>query len=195
LDPAFARALDKDPILFVRIARALLETNFPKTLHDDLIAQVGLNLDEPEVSGTIGPPAARRRRDPVFRDMVLMAYEYRCAVCGWDGQLGAESVGLEAAHLRWFTIGGPDDRDNGLCLCSLHHKLLDKGVIGITRAHTVAVSARFVGRGIVADQLVLGFLGKDLAEPQPGLPLVADAHIDWHLSQVFRGPHRKAAAL
>ena len=194
LDPIFAEDLHKDPSLLIRVGRALLETSFPETLHDDIAAQVGLNLAEPEAAVTmVKVGKSIRQRDPVFRDMVLMAYEYRCAICGWDGQIGTESVGLEAAHVRWFAIGGPDSRDNGVCLCSLHHKLLDKGVIGITREHTVAVSARFVGRSVVARQLVVGLLGKDMTEPQPGLPVVAEAHIDWHLSQVFRTPHRQAA--
>jgi putative restriction endonuclease len=112
---------------------------------------------------------------------------------GWDGRLAGEAVGVEAAHVRWFNIDGPDALDNGLCLCSLHHKLLDTGAIGITARHAVAVSARFVGRGFVAEQLVLALLGRELAEPQTGLPGLAEAHIEWHTAQVFRAPGRHAA--
>ncbi|EMF52907.1 hypothetical protein SBD_5983 [Streptomyces bottropensis ATCC 25435] len=32
-------------------------------------------------------------------------------------------------------LRGPDDVDNGLPLCSLHHKLLDKAVLGIGDGH------------------------------------------------------------
>ena len=190
LAPGFAAALIADPPLLVRIARGLLDANFPQTLHDDVVDQIGLDLSGAMEATGVTP---RRRRSPEFRDTVLMAYELRCAICGWDGRLGAEAVGLEAAHVRWFNIGGPDSIDNGLCLCSMHHKLLDKGVIGITHERTVAVSARFVGIGPVAEQLVLSQLGKAISEPLAGIPAPAQEHIDWHTAEVFRIPARHVA--
>jgi hypothetical protein len=32
---------------------------------------------------------------------------------------------------RWFAFDGPDTPDNGLALCSLHHKLFDLGALGL----------------------------------------------------------------
>ncbi|MBT3074843.1 HNH endonuclease [Streptomyces sp. COG21] len=55
-------------------------------------------------------------------------------------------VGLEAAHVRWWSHDGPDEVDNGLCLCSLHHKLFDRGVLGLGEDRRILVSQRFVGR-------------------------------------------------
>ena len=78
---------------------------------------------------------------------MLVAYEYRCGVCGYDGWLGREAVGLDAAHVRWWAFDGPDTVDNGVSLCALHHKLFDRGVIGISDERTVRVSQPFVGRG------------------------------------------------
>ena len=37
--------------------------------------------------------------------------------------------------MRWWASGGPDIVENALCLCSLHHKLLDTGVLGLTEDH------------------------------------------------------------
>jgi predicted restriction endonuclease len=71
--------------------------------------------------------AAQRRRSPAWRTAVLQAWDRQCAFCGYDGQLGGASAGLDAAHVRWFTFDGPDDLDNGLALCALHHKLFDLG--------------------------------------------------------------------
>ncbi|QHY96599.1 hypothetical protein SSPS47_15940 [Streptomyces sp. S4.7] len=28
--------------------------------------------------------------------------------------------------MRWWAFDGPDEIDNGLCLCALHHKLFDQ---------------------------------------------------------------------
>lgn len=193
LAPEFEAALQRDPTLTALIAHALLDANFPESLHADLCAAAGLDLEGLEVSATLARVKPLRQRDPRFREHVLVAYEYRCAMCGYDGRLGNEAVGLDAAHLRWWAFDGPDTVDNGLCLCSFHHKLLDRGVVGVTRDHEVAVSARFVGRGRAAEELVLRLVGQQLLEPQAGQPAPAGDHIGWHGEQVFRHPARVPA--
>jgi HNH endonuclease len=50
-------------------------------------------------------------------------------------QFNGVSVGIEAAHVQWFNFGGPDSLDNGLALCSLHHKLFDVGVHNLDAYH------------------------------------------------------------
>ncbi len=56
--------------------------------------------------------------------------------------------------MRCWTHGGPNEVDNRLSLCSIHHKLFDKGVLGIAADHKVAVSEHFIGRSPAAEQLV-----------------------------------------
>jgi putative restriction endonuclease len=192
LDSAFAAALLSDPDLLVQVARYLLDSNFPSTLHDDIASAVGINLDG-AAAASIVDLGQRRRRNPAFREQVLLAYEGRCAMCGWEGRLGRDLAGVEAAHVRWFTINGPDTLDNGLCLCSLHHKLFDLGAMGISADHKVTVSLHFVGHGEMADRFVYGLVGRELDEPQSGLPRVAAAHVAWHAAQVFRAPGRSVA--
>lgn len=55
------------------------------------LERVGLNADR--------VISRRKKRDPKFRDYVLTAYEYRCAVCGFDLRLGNVTVGLEGHQL------------------------------------------------------------------------------------------------
>lgn len=193
LAPEFETALRDDPGLAALIARSLLDANFPESLHADLSAAAGLDLDTVEVSAARLRLEPTRRRDPRFRELVLVAYEYRCAMCGYDGRIAGEAVGLDAAHLRWWAFDGPDTVDNALCLCAFHHKLLDRGVLGITGGHEVAVSAHFVGRGRAVEDLVLGLVGQPLLEPQPGHPAPDAGHIAWHDGQVFRPPARVPA--
>lgn len=71
-------------------------------------------------------------RDPGFRRAVLRAHEHRCAVCGFDIRLGARSLALDGAHIKWHQAGGPDDVQNGLALCVLHHKLFDEGAFTLS---------------------------------------------------------------
>lgn len=194
LEDSFAAALSSDPALLVTVARYLLEANFPSTLHADIAASVGLDLTmTASPTAPVVDQVSRRRRDPRFREDVLLAYESRCAMCGWDGSLGGDAVGVEAAHIRWFTIDGPDELANGVCLCALHHKLLDTGAIGLTPDLTIAVSLRFVGHGSEARRLVYDLIDRPLDAPQTGLPGPAVHHVAWHAAQVFRGPARRAA--
>ena len=188
----FERALLADPGLVALVGRALLEEHFAPSLHEDICTAAGLDLEtaERELVASRVRELAARRRDPEFRRQVLAAYEFRCAMCGYDGRLGADAVGLDAAHIRWWAFDGPDTVDNGLCLCSFHHKMLDRGVLGVDDSHRVTVSEQFVATGPSAGVLVFDLLGRPIHEPQRGKPSPADDHLTWHLTQVFRGPSR-----
>ncbi|MGW4563918.1 phosphorothioated DNA-binding restriction endonuclease [Streptomyces sp. NPDC004561] len=191
LAPELRTALGREPHLLGRLARLLLDLHFPPSLHGELCEALGLELEPLE---TARLSSARRQRDRRMRESVLTAYEYRCAFCGYDGRIGAVPVGLEAAHVRWWAFGGPDDVDNGLCLCSLHHKLFDKGVLGVGDGHRILVSQQFVGHSAAAREHVTALAGRPLVGPQPGTRPVAAAHRDWHTRQVFHGTPRPAAA-
>ncbi|MFC8227712.1 phosphorothioated DNA-binding restriction endonuclease [Streptomyces sp. NPDC057287] len=204
LAPELRAALRRDPPLLGRMARMLLDLNFPPSLHGELCEAVGLGLEE---AGTGPLSAARRQRDRRMREMVLTAYEYQCAFCGYDGRIGTVPVGLEAAHVRWWAFDGPDDVENGLCLCSLHHKLFDKGVLGLDEGrdesrdegrggrHHILVSQSFVGRSTAAREHVVALAGRPVIGPQPGVRPVSTAHRSWHTSQVFQGSPRPAMAV
>jgi len=62
------------------------------------------------------------------------------------GSPATSGLGIETAHVWWFAFGGPDTPDNGLALCSLHHKLFDLGILGLDPGLRVMVSAMFSGR-------------------------------------------------
>jgi putative restriction endonuclease len=190
LVPDLARSLGREPQLLPQLAHVILDTNFEPCLHEDIRAAVGLDPEDAETE-----PAQedkRRRRDPDFACRVLLAYEYRCSFYGYDGFLDGFTPGLEAAHVRWWTHGGPNNIANGLCLCSIHHKLFDKGVLSITGQHQITVSAHFVGRSQTAELLVLSLTGRQASQPLKGFPAVAAAYAAWHAREVFRGPARAA---
>ncbi|NDU74270.1 restriction endonuclease [Actinomadura sp. DSM 109109] len=180
-----AAALRRDPLLLPRLCRAILDVNFEPSLHDDICAAAGIDL---EAAGVVLP----RRRDRAFREQIMVAYEYRCAFCGYDGWLSGTAVGLDAAHVRWWAFDGPDDVANGLCLCALHHKLFDKGALGIAGDRRVTVSAHFVGRGPAALDQVYALAGRLVSAPQAAFPGVDDRNIAWHAREVFRSPARAA---
>ncbi len=123
--------LTAHPALALTAARLLSTTHFPDTMVTDVLVAAGLDPDL--VLGATRLPTSLadvRRRSATWRMAVVDAWDKQCAFCGYDGQLGAAAVGIEAAHVRWWAFGGPDDLDNGLALCSLHHKLFDRGALG-----------------------------------------------------------------
>ncbi|OPX83534.1 MAG: hypothetical protein A4E53_04619 [Pelotomaculum sp. PtaB.Bin104] len=98
--------LTKDRKLIRELAGILLEQNFPETMHQDILNEVGLGI---ELAGKLS-------RDPQFRERILRAYEYRCAVCGFNVRLGNRLIAVEAAHIKWHQAGGPDQEENGIAL-------------------------------------------------------------------------------
>ncbi|MGP3966465.1 phosphorothioated DNA-binding restriction endonuclease [Streptomyces sp. 6N223] len=194
LAPELRASLRREPSLLGRMARVLLDLHFPPSLHGELCEAVGIELEEAETGPVAAGREERAPRDRRMRELVLTAYEYQCAFCGYDGRVGAVPVGLEAAHVRWWAFGGPDEVDNGVCLCALHHKLFDKGVLGVGDGHRILVSQRFVGASRAARDHVLALAGRPLRGPQPGVAPVAAAHRAWHAREVFQGGPRPAFA-
>lgn len=191
LDPRFAADLAADPVLFGQVVRLLLDTNFEPSLHEDLRAAVGLPPAHADGHYAAEPPAVAAP-DPALRHTVLRAYECRCAFCGYEGWIGDSVVGLETARLRWWAFDGHDDLTNLLCLCSLHHRLLDRGVLSLSGGGVILVSRDFTGATRTARDLVLSLAGRPAVRPQGGFPRPSPRNTDWHARQVFRGPPRIA---
>lgn len=168
-----------DQGLVNRISAELLDAHFPPSLHDAILDAVEMPWK----------PTVWHASNSGFRDTMLRIYEYQCAVCGFDGRLGSSDVCLEAAHVKWRAADGPDTEDNGLLLCNLHHRLLDRGVIGITEDRRVTVSQHLNGGPQVAEW-VMAFSGKPYRPPQSGCKPVAREYIEWHGREVFRAPAR-----
>ena len=94
-----ARRLQADSRLALDIIQGLLDGHFPDKWHEDILQSAGIELT---AKGVI-----RQRRDPKFRANILKAYEYRCAVCGFDVRLGLQPVALEAHISNGIRPGDP----------------------------------------------------------------------------------------
>ena len=77
----------------------------------------------------------QRIHQPVFRSMVMRAYERQCAVCS----LGHPQL-LDAAHIvEDSAMTGIAAVHNGLALCKIHHAAYDAGILGISPECIVAI--------------------------------------------------------
>ena len=171
--------ISANPRLLVEIARELLDSHFPSSIHEDILQAVGIDTETERY--------LRTKRDSQFRDEVLRAYEYRCAICGFDVRVEDTLVALEAAHIKWHRAGGPNRVENGIALCVLHHKLFDRGAFTLTKSMCVRVSERAHGTNGFQEWL-LAFNGKEICSPQHPLYYPEAKFIRWHIKEVFRGP-------
>jgi len=165
-----------------KICLEIISAHFPDTIHEDIILETGIDLDK--------QLSTRKPRDPAFRSAVLQAYEHKCAVCNFDVRIGAKSICIEAAHIKWYSAGGPDSVENGIALCTLHHKLFDLGAFTLDQDQKFLVSEKVVGRE--GFDLWLGrYHGDFITKPVRGTYEPNVEYIAWNQNQVFKSPSRE----
>jgi putative restriction endonuclease len=176
-------ALRKDPRLVAVIARHLLNSHFPESMHQDILNSVGLETAEDRAAGG--------QRDPNFRRRVLTAYEHRCAICGLQVLLSGTPVALEAAHIKWHQASGPAIIQNGLSLCVIHHKLFDLGAVTVSLDADLRVLVSDDVSGLCRmGEFLLSFHGSGLLRPIQPDALPSAEFLRWHRREVFRGNPR-----
>lgn len=176
LIPEIQDQLLKDRSLLNEAIQLLLEDNFPESIHEEIKSAIGLQEYFQLVK--------KATRDPKFREEVLKAYEYSCAVCGFNLRIKNAIAGVEAAHIRWHAMNGPDTISNGIALCTMHHKLFDLGAMGINVNRQLTVSPQTNGAG---KELWLNrFEGKPIRPPQKHYKLPSDDFLTWHEKEVFK---------
>ncbi len=83
LEDDIAAVVVADPVATEMIVERLLDEFFPPTIHEDIMAAVGIERPSPDVAreATHEAPSIRYR-NPKFREDVLRAYEHHCADIG-----------------------------------------------------------------------------------------------------------------
>lgn len=75
-----------------------------------------------------------------FRALVLPAYRDRCAICRLK-----EVRLLDAAHITAdVLVEGAASIQNGMSLCTIHHRAFDQNLVGVTPDYVVRVSSRLL---------------------------------------------------
>lgn len=190
------KLLEADLDLVSQGVQFLLNEHFPFSLHDEIRQATGASGALVELR--LRPFAGRRKvrevlrrdRDPAFRIEVLREYEEHCAICDFEIRLDGELLGLEAAHIQWHSHDGPDRVPNGLALCMLHHKALDRGALGLAPSRNgfqVLISSQVSGRS-PSTRLLIDVAGKTLRPPRSPALNPGPRYVAWHRDEVFRDP-------
>jgi putative restriction endonuclease len=95
-------------------------------------------------------PAPRQRvvrtieqnyRQASFRRRVLTAYSSACAMCGMQLKL------VDAAHIiPVYDPQSSDETINGVCLCALHHRAMDRALVGIAPDYRILINEAEIER-------------------------------------------------
>lgn len=164
----------------------------PPQLWPDLFEAVGIPYEGSEDTLVLPVSAQRTRetvqrlsRAPAFRGEVLDAYRGRCAVCGTSAEIAGKRFGVEAAHIRWVVADGPDRIVNGLALCGMHHRGLDRGAFTLDESLRVKVSPRLRPADTEPAEQFWRFDGAAIALPSRAEHRPAEAFVAWHRETLF----------
>jgi putative restriction endonuclease len=173
--PKVFRLLRSSSEARARVVDSILNEWWPETLHGDIREDLGLDrLDS----------RRRAQRDRQFTIDVLENFRYSCAFCGFHAVLNRVATGIDAAHVHWHSLKGPDDVENGIALCKLHHWAFDKGILGIDDEERICIASVFSAQqdgGLPLESLVnRGFA----VQPRKA---IAKRFLDWHRNNVYLG--------
>ena len=173
-------ALQSDTGLAIEIAHMLVNTHFPPTQRDDVLRAVGITSGPALYPmHTYQGKAATSR----FSKEVLEAYQHRCAVCGYAVHSGGTPLGLAGVHIMSPGAKGPDEVNNGLGLCALHHALFDAGAFTLGADRRITVAAPITGAGV---HDALGrYNSREALVPESDMERPAERFLAWHRREVF----------
>ena len=96
-------------------------------------------IEESKISITVTKEISIRKRG--YRQAVIEAYDFKCAVCSLKINSPKRTIWeVEAAHIVPHSSKGKDDILNGLSLCRLHHWAFDVGWFSLYDDYTITVS-------------------------------------------------------
>jgi putative restriction endonuclease len=127
--------------------------------------------------------ASRIIRDRVFRQVVLRAYDSRCAITGLKLINGGGRAEVAAAHIRPVAKNGPDIVTNGIALSGTVHWMFDRGLIGLSDDLAILVSRQLNDPDGV--RALINKTGHALP-PKRGMERPHPAYLRWHRENCFK---------
>ncbi len=117
-----------------------------------------------------------------FRAGVLSSYNYRCSFC----ELGQKEL-LIAGHIIPWSANDDlrADPRNGICLCALHDKAFDRGLLGVAQDFPILISNR-IDRSTPNELAQIGLI--DLAGKKMHLAerfQAFDSSLAYHREEIF----------
>lgn len=142
--------------------------------------------DEKIISRPTGPSertalVSVRLFQAFFRRAVLASYDSSCCVCGLD----IRSL-LIASHIKPWSLdkGNRAAPENGLCLCGIHDRAFDRGIISVSNnLQVIVASSAMESKQSFVRTSLSDFKGKPIQMPRRFAPSME--HLAWHRENVF----------
>jgi len=118
-----------------------------------------------------------------FRKAVLASYGSRCCLCGME--LKPLLVG---SHIKPWSVASEEERtdpENGLCLCVLHDKAYDRGLLTVATDYRVIVSSAIKKSAVNFTQMTLAEFDMQLIQ-MPSRFAPKPEYLQWHREKVFQ---------
>ncbi len=136
----------------------------------------------------IGPTETQRLVDvrlgqSFFRSTILASFGGVCCICG----LKCRPLLIASHIVPW--AARPElrlDPRNGLCLCAMHDKAFDRGLIGVDDDSRIVISGllgEHAANGVIV-AMFTDFRNKPIQLPEKFMP--AAEHFEYHRANVFR---------
>ena len=122
-------------------------------------------------------------RDRAFRQVILRAYDSRCAITGLKLINGRGRAEVAAAHIRPVEKNGPDIVTNGIALSGTVHWMFDRGLIGLSDDLAILLS-----RQLNDPDGVRALINKTGRASHPKRPMDRPhpAYLCWHREHCFK---------
>jgi putative restriction endonuclease len=158
-----------------------------------ILSTLGMKLDEVSIgpgAEAVKVPSGRTERrimgvqrvyQDFFRRAVLASYDYRCCICSID-----LPILLNASHIVPWSIDKANrvNPENGLCLCALHDRAFDRGLLAIDELMTIFVSREAIkSNNEFIKQTIVSFADKSIQTPCRFFP--RPDFLMWHFHNVF----------
>lgn len=126
---------------------------------------------------------SRNIRDRAFRQVVLRAYEQRCAISGLKFLNGGGRAEVDAAHIRPVKENGPDIVQNGIALSGTAHWMFDRGLISLSDDFEILIS-----RQVNDLEGVQAFVNKSRQAivPESSAERPHPRFLNWHRENCFK---------
>lgn len=147
-------------------------------------------LDEPHTPFQFDEPrqrlvflSSRAVRNRIFRQVVLRAYDQRCAVTGLKLLNGGGRAEVDAAHIRSVEANGPDIVTNGIALSGTAHWMFDRGLISLSDDLEIMISRQV--NDFSAVQSLINKNGRALCPSDPR-ERPHPHFLQWHREHCFK---------
>jgi putative restriction endonuclease len=116
-----------------------------------------------------------------FRRTVLASYDYSCCICSAD-----LPVLLNASHIIPWSVDKEQriNPENGLCLCVLHDRAFDRGILAIDDQMIISVSIKArKSRNDFIQRTIVEYAEKSIKAPRRFFP--RPEFLNWHYRNIF----------